>query len=193
MSNKWQGTAVPNSGYVEKVYVNTNLSPEEVMNIINDAQLTFIEGFGLNYFVALTDSNVDNGQQIMIIVGEGMIAFGDQRTTLFDSADLIGAGIVGWNPDFNGVVEFNANVIAGVDGYPVGAENSKLSSLFSITPFVKAEDKPKYDWLRELFINEAKAVLPKCTCNGGSSDDVTYEETENEAGGITVTIGSKEE
>lgn len=137
-SEGWKGTPVPNSGYVEKIYVNTALSPEEVMHIINDAQLSYIEGFGLNYFVALTDTdpNNNNRQQIMMIVYEGVIAFGDQKTTLFDSDDLLGGGIIGWNPDFNGVVEINTNVIAGEDGYTVGAENDKLSSLFSITPFV---------------------------------------------------------
>ena len=192
MSNKWQGTAVPNSGYADKVYFNTNLSVDEVVALVNTLEFTNTFA-GPIYIVASLYEN-ENNSQIGIQIVNGVIAIVAAGGPVFISEDAFGMGFTGWKPDFVGEIAFSNDASdkynIGSDGdVTVGAENDKLSSLFSTTPFVKEEDKPKYDWLRELFINEAKPALER---HSGSKAP-SYEETENEAGGITVTIGSKGE
>lgn len=188
--SKWKGTPVPcdNVTTIEKVYVNTNMSPEEVVSLLS--QITYnTENM---YTLYATGPNFGKDDILLIMCRDdlyGIMALTNntmiQMFAYMDgSTEIAEAGFSGWNTDFNGVIEVNAISDTGA-----GLENDKLSSLFSITPFVKEEDEPKYDWLRELFINEAKPALER---HSGSKAP-SYEETENEAGGVTVTIGTKGE
>lgn len=125
------GTAVPNSGYVEKVYLNTSLSVDEVINSLS--QITYPSG---DIYYALANS--DNSLGILFGYMEGTYMIGIQRGTsqeyAFISGD-VGLGFVGWNADFNGLVEINSEVKNQISNVTIGDQNDKLTSLFSTTPF----------------------------------------------------------
>ena len=131
---KWKGTVVPNSGYVEKVYFNTNLSIEEVVDLLE--KLTFTDSV---YFAISSDTCLLSLQFV-----EGTFAIVDMRssTFIFLSSD-VGFGFVGWNSDFNGLIEINSNVsssfVAEDTTFDVGNQNDLISSLVSSTPFTQSQ------------------------------------------------------
>ena len=136
----WKGTTVPNSGTVEKVYFNTNLSIEEVYNLVNSIDYDFsIEDYGIladeNFEVYLSIVTANPSESFVIsgrIGGEDVIIFS------YNGLEEYGVGD-GWQT-FNNPLTVNTTVISeDVEGIPIGTENSKLSSLFSITPFEEGE------------------------------------------------------
>jgi hypothetical protein len=139
----WQGTAVPNSGYVENVYFNTNLSVEEVVSICSKLKLSEDDISSYVMLIALTEpsigiaiyKNTDGSYQITDIMN-GNIYFHSS----FSSEFINEFGFdTGWNPNFNGLISVNFDVFSGneEEGY-VGLQNAQLSTLFSTTPFVQA-------------------------------------------------------
>lgn len=148
----WKGTPVPNSGLVEKVYFNTNLSNDEVISLLSG--LTYSEDADNAYSILET---TDESCRLVIMAGGLMIVDiaritdmenGDMTPLLWVSpnadSEMINAyGFSGWNPNVNGIVEVNAEVLSTATNgsYEIGLENDKLSSLFSITPFTQSEDK----------------------------------------------------
>lgn len=140
----WSGTAVPNSGYVESVYFNTELSVDEVLSIIESANIELFGGMA--YFPLMIEGQEE---MIQLMYMNGMAMINTSAGRVFSSSEEIGAGFVGWNSEFNGVISYNANALPTYteDGETfeiVGVSNDKLSSLFSTTPFVKGEE-PKDD------------------------------------------------
>lgn len=122
------GTVVPNSGYVEKVYFNTKLSVEEVVNLCSLVANEYVilrtensEGTAI-YNIGVT--NVDGVY--------GIINFASDEPPYFVGGD-VGLGFVGWNPEFSGVIEINSEVVTTVGETVLGAENDKLTQLISIT------------------------------------------------------------
>lgn len=141
----WKGTAVPNTGLCPDIYLNTNLSVDEVKALL-DTIITFTDmgdGFFI-YLVSLAnyqDGNTTEPVQINIakINTDYMIAviYSTGANVVFSSSIDI-RGFEGWLSTFNGIAEFgqfNATFTNDFSGNPVGTENDKLSSLFSITPF----------------------------------------------------------
>lgn len=127
------GTAVPNSGYVEKVYFNTNLSVEEVVSILETIDYNNI---GVLANVVLYNGLEEN-MQLLSITGKNeenpyAISLNDE-ILIFTSEDM-GFGFVGWNPEIS-FITISSNVVNEYDGLSVGSNNDKLSSLISITPF----------------------------------------------------------
>lgn len=135
------GTAVPNSGNVEKVYFNTALSADEIINLIKD--LTYIEISGLtdrgniilatsDYSLAIAivyhDTSTGNSSTTfsMYVVNP---AVGDLIDTIvyYDSTN-------GLNWEFN-EYSINSEVINDLMGMPVGVENELIKNLVSTTPF----------------------------------------------------------
>jgi hypothetical protein len=117
-------TPVPNSGYVEKVCLDTSLSIEQVVTELE--KLTYIDGgCGL-----LLNDNI----LLLALTQNGVYLIGDNTSGMlyFASEDPSGEGQfpVGWNPDFSGEIEVNAEVISEMDGKSIGAENDKISNLF---------------------------------------------------------------
>ena len=130
----WVGTTVPNEGTVEKVYLNTNLSVEEVVGLLEGIEKQSI--MGNTGCVVLTTNN----HLLCALYNEGVWAIGDLSTGAFyfASAD-VGSGFTGWDSNFNGVIEINEEVGNIVGGEEVVFQNDKLSSLISTTPFVQSE------------------------------------------------------
>lgn len=144
-------TPVPNSGYVEKVYINTSMSIEEVNDLLNDIPIEndyFVAmdenmTSAINIFVTINDN--DNGYYYLI----GIVSESGVVTPIFNGAsesmalELLGVEFTGWYSDFDGVIEFNNNTVSSVDfgdgEESVGFQNDKLSTLFSIEPFVQSE------------------------------------------------------
>ena len=136
---EWQGTAVPNSGYVDKVYVNNSLSMEEVNQLLSQIDYSSTDGY---YYNAVTDGNnsylyTHNGtNNIMYYSSET-----GNETLLYSSSEYDdgNGSFIGWNPNFNMQLEIGKELTNYIWGYAAGHQNDILSSLFSITPFVKGE------------------------------------------------------
>lgn len=129
------GTPVPTSGMVENVYFNTSLSNEEVVNIIENANLTYdIDGY---YDVFEHDENnalfIFNGGEgfytiLSMVEGNPSFIFSTQEN------QDIGVDFVGWNAELQNFILFNlTNNLNGESGE--GDKNQELSSLISTTPF----------------------------------------------------------
>lgn len=119
MSNL-QGTTVPSNAFVEKVYINIDLSIEEVVSIIDSANLTY--DFFSKYTV-VDGIEISNLRTISV-----------NNEVVFRESDPMNTGtFVGWKEDFNGIVVVNKQ-----NSY--GTQNDALSSLFSITPLTPAQE-----------------------------------------------------
>lgn len=138
----WQGTAVPNTGYVEKVYFNTALSTlDEFIAIAS--QITNYDDGG---YIVLSNSDMssniilmympeENYYGILDLEGKNIyLAFGNLATDF---------GFEGWNPNLTNPFVFNSEAVSNLEGMSIGAENDKLSSLFSTTPFVQSSGGEK--------------------------------------------------
>ena len=138
----WVGTQVANSGYVEKVYFNTSLSVEEVVSLLE--QLTYIEADGENYFI-LNDTDSTYFLFVFKINNEYAICLADENeniTTYFINmigtlSEALGVTFTGWNPNVANNILYNNTASSSIGDYTVGAENDKLTSLFSTTPFTQ--------------------------------------------------------
>ena len=120
------GTAVPNSGMVEKVYINTALSVEEVVSLLS--QLTLSED---GKYVVLAD--FDNSKGISVLSMDGIYAIQIDGNFIF-SNNVEELGFIGWQTSENFYI-FGLNATDNLGPYSIGLQNSKLSSLFSTTPF----------------------------------------------------------
>lgn len=150
-SNKveWVGATVPNSGYVEKVYFNTNLSVEEVVALLDKLNFSnTFENFENVEILLITSSQNIMYKVVKDTKGYAMTVIAGQQLEIpfFVSFDN-GTGYVGWLYDYlveqdltlPNPQELNEEVIndVGVEGVSIGSQNELLSSLFSITPFEK--------------------------------------------------------
>ena len=156
-------TAVPNEGFIDKIYFNTNLTSEEIDKIITDANLPWIDANRMQcYFVLNT---VNNYSGLSIIKAsmfdpslEGhyffLSVFNDDTTpeqcylstATYPLSDIIigakpeelGYDENGWctqNGQWNGESFLQEDLISDIDGHPVGTHNEALKQIFSTTPF----------------------------------------------------------
>lgn len=129
----WVGTQVPNSGTVENVYFNTNLSIEETKSILET--LTY-ETQDMNVILVKEDYSLILA--IMTMDGEYGILDLITNNIYFVSAD-IDLGFVGWNANITYPLTINGTVVNEFEGIQVASENSLISSIFSTTPFEEKE------------------------------------------------------
>lgn len=148
----WQGTAVPESGLVDKVYFNTNLSVEEVVEIVKNLNYLFFDGLYVS--VCFTDAPM---QQVIVIIKIPaseigttedvylmQVSFDQENPYYFQTIDIAELGWVGWNPNITGVIDVNMENILSAVAPQVGyiPENNNLSKILSSTPFVKSSGEP---------------------------------------------------
>ena len=118
---------------VETIYLNTDLSVEEVKNILSG--LTYMQAEQQVYVMF---SNAEFSNPIMIGFNGTEYAIvaisGDSEVVFFASSDFMGMGITwtGWNPDITYPVAINSYGFTGSSDMPVGQENTKLTSLVSM-------------------------------------------------------------
>lgn len=135
----WFGTAVPENSLITKVYVNTQLSVTEIVDIFQE--LNFIEnpeanGIGL-LSACVTDTNMTNAIYVYFNsdIKEYFINYriNGEDTIIWTQKD-------GWLPSFTGEITINCNNNLDnlLDSYGLSLDhNSKWVALFSTTPFIK--------------------------------------------------------
>jgi hypothetical protein len=139
---EWEGTVVPNSGTVEKIYLNTSLSDEEVANILS--KLTY-DDEGVYYSVATTDNFI---MAVIHMNGTNGYALGNMNTGEMywanqEVIEIMQAPLsAGWqnftNPiEINGIFDTTSTA---------GEQNDKLHSLVSTTPFVQTGEVTGYKY-----------------------------------------------
>lgn len=144
--DKWVGTEVPNTGHIEKLYFNTELSNEEVEKLVRNLQPTIIL-FGVSAYLLLNSAEYSAGQfdTCMIMWKDDGIGISWESSTnkipiFFTSPTLASENKVeptGWQT-FDNPIEINVDVVnESPNGFPSGSQNNKLTSLVSITPFEK--------------------------------------------------------
>lgn len=137
---------VPNSGYVDAIKFNTNLSQEEVDKIITEANLSYINAYGMTMYPVFMD--VDTKVYIAVVDATSALNTGTHayqiinlgtEELLYSTPELtsLGASVSGWNSNFNGVMEVKAEAHSDIAVY--ATQNDKLVDLVYIgsEPFKK--------------------------------------------------------
>lgn len=133
LSDEVVNASVPNSGYVEKVYFNTNLSNEEISVILS--QLTYIEGVDFCAYYVLFTSNkslfinsINHNEAFQIIYADSTLG-SDGIIVLYDTLRKDG-----WQEFENPIIISDELGNENYDGV-FGNENDKIKSLISTNPF----------------------------------------------------------
>lgn len=156
-------TKVPNTGTIEKLYFNTNLSEEEVTNYINDANLNFIKIGDRTVYLFAIDTEALNGIGIFKL-GENKYAINQANFTtlsteniLFHTSELTNSqNVQGWESELknnNGLYKVTFNTASNYQNMPIGQQNELLKDLISMTPFGKQEKYVSKDYLDEYMKN----------------------------------------
>ena len=182
---KVQGTTVPNSGYVEKVYFNTSLSIEEVVSLLSQLTLNE-EGIREHFLMGKTDVNLN----IWCMTQEGMWGISDEKGSFYFVSADIGLGFAGWNPNITYPLAINSEVISEINGVSIGTQNHLLSNLFSITPFTQSTIADKL----QILIDGKQYVIDK-TNNKANTDlqlNCTWEELGDTIDGISGGVDTSD-
>lgn len=137
------GTAIPNSGFVEKIYINKNMSPDDVDALLENTFIDYSWEDTLGTY-ALAYNKSDNGEKGITMGSmqgrnhkDFMIMDGSTGDLIYVSPELaseFGTPVSGWNQDYTDVYEFNAEIQSTEKG-PTDNYNEALKQIFSITPF----------------------------------------------------------
>lgn len=152
ISNSWRGTPVPNTGIAPALYLNTDMSIEEVIEILSTIDLEpempyilasakdVVDTYDAVIICVLQETTDENGNVIKLIQIQEVIYDGTLENIvtygiIFDSTEGWKYSDMEVNPypytDFNLESSFAAE---GME-LSVGEQNDKISSLFSTTPF----------------------------------------------------------
>lgn len=162
------GNTVPNTGRIDTIYFNTNLSVNDVIKILKPLNYNMA---GMAYFIAsATTDGTNNCIAAASIDGwYGILAMiNSTQTVLFSSFSnsSMDADFSGWNTNFIGHINFNNNVVNQVLGennnnenvyFDAGHQNDIISMLVSSTQFNKINDNIAINI--EKFIDSRKIPL----------------------------------
>lgn len=140
LSNKIvsEPTVVPNSGTVEKVYFNTNLSVEEVVSLISGLIYYTLENQPITYSILASSDwlhtlNITNENGNYTILKYNRET--NDLTIIWTNYEYSGDNLSGWREVAKNAISFECEVTNTGGTFDVGAENDKLANLISITPF----------------------------------------------------------
>lgn len=161
-SNLLTKTAVPNSGYVDKVYFNYNLSAEEIFNVLK--QINFIEG---TYIIL---GNVDGTNGLFVTINGDINS--NCEISVMDLLDNVYfvLGSDGTNFElfqYINTFEFNAEVTGLINGInmPIGFQNDLIKDLV----YVQSEKYTTVEKVESyLFEGEEAVTVP----NSGEGSDI---------------------
>ena len=132
----WESSAVPNSGYISNIYFNKAMSKEEVISILDTVTFLYpYDGEDVGYYYVLNYSFNGTLKDILISKING-------KYTIKKSTG-IGGTLTYFTTDDGWVTELeyikvngeNFNVLPSINGNTFdGSQNSKLATIFSITP-----------------------------------------------------------
>jgi hypothetical protein len=159
----WKGTPVPNEGYLEKIYFNTDLSDNEIIAIFDQLGLDTV---GELYYVLYNGEEYGNNKGIVCTFDQGLFEYNKRCIFSYNLPTdnkvlqmyLIWQEGTGWinftNPmsvetTLVDYLEMN-NSDGTVDTYNVGSKNYLLNNLISTTPFVQASGEEKTTTLYQL-------------------------------------------
>ena len=142
----WSGTAIPNTGILTGLYINTNLNNEQVNNIIESVAEDLGGGFTaypVLYAVNQEEETIDiligknEGEYLMMLNDNEVSRLIYHSSSGFDLNQMQAAGYIN-----NDVISlFNFTLINELEGMQVGTKNNQITSLFSLTPFVELDNK----------------------------------------------------
>lgn len=134
------GTEVPSSGTIEKIYINTNLSDEEIIDIVSSVNLVQLPGFSFDLYAVVTTADLSNALSIFNLEGEWIIS-----QSINNAGNVLWSNSNGWIADdliINWGYENMLSAVAPQLGGTV--QNDKLKNLISATPFEKVFIGCKY-------------------------------------------------
>lgn len=143
-SGEWVGTVVPNTGTVEKVYLNTALSDKEIDSLLSG--VTYDQGM---YGILQTTTNglvlmsYDDANVILNSITYQVYWANQKFVSETEMGKELGITKSGWQI-FDNPVEINDTVLSefpDLDLDTIGLENVKLTNLISTTPFGSGEIK----------------------------------------------------
>lgn len=127
------GEPIPNTGTLSEIYLNTDLSVEEVVEILS--QLTYLED-GTHFVAVANDMSFAFGVMQM----QGIYLIGELTTeTIYFASQDIGYGITGWNTslinDKKITLSSEVTLASELEGIAIGSENELLRNVIAISDF----------------------------------------------------------
>lgn len=203
-----EGTAVPYSGLINKVYINQNINAETLFNIVNSLEYVDFSGFIL--YVLLIDGSDLFACNALVILKQEDNSFGLLREFTDGSLEdiaVITQNEITWAQNISEIA-FGVTTLVGDIGPAMGMtlQNDKLKDFISITPFENwdnVNDKAIYKVQEDEQTIPKYYLLDKNTKNilelGGGSldteiiDDYAYEDSSNliTSGGVYQFVNDK--
>ena len=151
--------AVPNSGTVDKIYFDTNLSYNEVLLKLQQLKLTETEN-STSYFICMDENSFSqlavglgsdgNGIESLMIIGI-LSVNGSPKSQYIWSEKEFGGMVQGWQPEFieyigeNKFIELNINAASTKEGISIGTQNELIKELI----YIQGEDEPNYSVIHD--------------------------------------------